>query len=557
MLILVAALAEIVSIGAILPFLGVLTAPEQIYQHQLAQPLVNFLELTDPRELMLPITLVFILAILLSNIIRLILLYVMTRLSNSAGADISVDVYRKTLYQDYLVHSGRNSSEIINGITAKTNTAVGVITMFIVLITSVIMLLSITSVLFQINAQVATMSIMGFGLVYWVIIRYSRNKLKENSDCIAEESSQRIKILQEGLGGIRDILIDGSQKLYVDKFKKSDLAFRKAGAENVIISSAPRYIVEAIGMILIAGLAYFMTRQQDSIATVIPVLGAFALGAQRLLPALQQAYNSYSGIKGSTKSFQDVLDLLDQPLPEYIGNPIKKPMKFKRNINLNNVSFRYSKEAPWIFENINLDLNKGMRIGFIGFTGSGKSTLLDIIMGLIEPTDGTVNVDDLQVTKENKRYWQANIAHVPQNIFLSDGTIEENIAFGVTKEAIDHQKVIKVAKQAQLETIINEWKDGYQTFVGERGVRLSGGQKQRIGIARALYKEACVLVFDEATSALDNITERAVIREIEGLNKGLTILIIAHRLTTLKGCDQIVKLEKNKVSVGSYQKIIG
>ena len=556
LLILVSALAEMVSIGAILPFLGVLTAPEQIYQYQLAQPLIIFLELKGPGELILPITLVFILAVLLSNIIRLMLLYSMTMLSNSAGADISVNIYRKTLYQDYLVHSTRNSSEIINGITAKTNTAVSVITSLLVLISSVIMFLGIVILLFQINAQVAMAAITGFGLIYLIIILLSRKTLKKNSECIAQESSKRIKTLQEGLGGIRDILLDGSQDLYTNMFKKSDLAFRRASAQNVFISSAPRYMVEAIGMILIAGLAYVMTLQQDSVATVIPVLGVFALGAQKLLPALQQAYSSYSSIKGSVKSFQDILDLLDQPLPEYIERPVGEVMEFRHSIKLVNIGFRYSDDTPWVFENINLELGKNKSYGFIGFTGSGKSTLLDIIMGLIEPTKGVMIIDSVKISKENKRNWQEKIAHVPQNIFLSDGTIEENIAFGIPKKDIDIQRVKKSAKQAQLEDTINKLKDGYQTFVGERGMRLSGGQKQRIGIARALYKKANVLVFDEATSALDSTTEREIIREIEMLNKGVTVLIIAHRLTTLKGCDQIVKLEKNKVSVGSYQKII-
>jgi len=208
-------------------------------------------------------------------------------------------------------------------------------------------------------------------------------------------------------------------------------------------------------------------------------------------------------------------------------------------------------------KNINLTLKKGSRIGFIGVTGSGKSTLLDIIMGLLPPTSGKLMIDQQSINSQNCKAWQAHIAHVPQNIYLSDSTIEENIAFGVDKEQIDHQRVKKVAKQAQIAELINDWKEGYQTFVGERGVRLSGGQRQRIGIARALYKKANVLIFDEATSALDNETEREVMKAIEEIDKEITVLIIAHRLTTLKGCDKIVKLgKKHTVHVGSYQEVI-
>ena len=310
-------------------------------------------------------------------------------------------------------------------------------------------------------------------------------------------------------------------------------------------------------MTLIAGLAFVMTQQENGMVAAIPILGALALGAQRLLPALQQAYSAYSTIKGSNSSFEDVLNLLDQSLPEYADQILPKPIPFKKEIKLKNLNFRYTKKSPWVLKNINISLEKGSRIGFIGVTGSGKSTLLDIIMGLLLPTNGELIVDQQAIDDLNRRAWQAHIAHVPQNIYLSDGSIEENIAFGVSKEQIDYQRVKKSAQQAQISELIDEWKDGYQTFVGERGVRLSGGQRQRIGIARALYKKANILIFDEATSALDNETEREVMEAIEGLGKEITVLIIAHRLTTLKGCDKIVKLDKNYIThVGSYQEMI-
>ena len=310
-------------------------------------------------------------------------------------------------------------------------------------------------------------------------------------------------------------------------------------------------------MMLIAGLAYLMTQQESGMATAIPVLGALALGAQRLLPALQQAYASYSTIKGSKSSFEDVLNLLDQPLPEYADQPLPEPIPFAEEIKLNNLNFRYTEDSPWVLKNVNLSLKKGSRIGFMGVTGSGKSTLLDIIMGLLPATEGGLIIDNHTINTQNRRAWQAHIAHVPQNIYLSDSTIEENIAFGIEKEKIDHQRVKKAAQQAQIAQLIEQWKDGYQTFVGERGIRLSGGQRQRIGIARALYKQADVLIFDEATSALDNETEQAVMDAIEDLGEEVTILIIAHRLTTLKGCDQIIKLEKEfNIKTGTYKDII-
>jgi len=285
------------------------------------------------------------------------------------------------------------------------------------------------------------------------------------------------------------------------------------------------------------------------------MLGVLALSGQRLLPVLQQAYSAYSTIKGSKSSFEDVLNLLDQPLPEYADQPLPEPIPFAKEIKLNNLNFRYSEDSPWVLKNVNLSLKKGSRIGFMGITGSGKSTLLDIVMGLLPATEGGLMIDNQTINNQNRRAWQAHIAHVPQNIYLSDSTIEENIAFGIEKELIDHQRVKKAAQQAQIAELIEQWEGSYQTFVGERGIRLSGGQRQRIGIARALYKQADVLMFDEATSALDSETEREVMEAIESLGKEMTVLIVAHRLTTLKSCDKVVSIGKNNITIKTYKEI--
>jgi len=554
----IASFSEVVSIGAILPFIGILTAPEQIYQHHLMQSVIHYLELTSPKQLILPLTITFILSAFFAGAIRLILLYATTRFSFAAGADLSINIYRRTLYQDYSVHVSRNSSEVINGIISKTNGLVGgVISPIMTLCSSAFLMTGILVALYTINIMVALTASVGFGMLYLGVIMYTRKKLRENSKCIAEQSTQMIKSLQEGLGGIRDVLIDGSQQFYCQLYLNSDLPIRRASGYNVFISGSPKFAMEAVGMSLIASLAYIMAQQNNGLTTVIPLLAALALGAQRLLPVFQQAYSAYSNFKGFKSSFEDVLKLLDQPLPNYLNQTLSTPIPFNKAIVLNNLSFRYAKEAPWVLKKINLKLSKGARIGFMGVTGSGKSTLLDIIMGLLLPSDGEFTVDDQVINDENRRSWQALIAHVPQNIYLSDSTIEENIAFGMPKDQINHKQVKKAAKQAQISELIEEWQDGYQTFVGERGIRLSGGQRQRIGIARALYKQANVLIFDEATSSLDNDTEQSVMEAIDGMGRELTILIIAHRLTTLKGCDQIVKLDKNNaILTANYQEIL-
>ena len=557
-LMLLASVAEILSIGAVLPFLGVLTAPTSIFELPAIQPIIQVLKLTAPTQLLLPLTIAFGVAALLAGIIRLILLWASTRLSFATGADLSIGIYRRTLYQPYAVHCARNSSEVINGISGKANGVIySIIVPVLTLISSSLMLMAILITLLVVEPVIALTAFGGFGLIYSLIIRLTRKQLLADSQRMASESSLVIKSLQEGLGGIRDVLIDGSQSTYIQIYSNADLPLRRAQGNSLFISISPRYAMEALGMTLIAVLAYSLAQQTDGIAKAIPILGGLALGAQRLLPVLQQAYGSWTQINSGQASLQDTLELLDQPLPDYADQPAAQLLPFKHHINLKELSFRYSPQTPYVLKQLNLTISKGSCVGFIGTTGSGKSTLLDIVMGLLQPTDGTLTIDDQLVTLDTNRAWQSHVAHVPQAIFLADSTIEENIAFGVPKDQIDTLRVRQAAKQAQIADSIENWPKQYQTFVGERGIRLSGGQRQRIGIARALYKQADVIIFDEATSALDNETELAVMQAIEGLSKDLTLLIIAHRLTTLKNCTHIVELSGGVIKrAGSYQDIV-
>ncbi len=556
-LMIAASFAEIISIGAVLPFLAVLTAPERIFQLPMAQPIIKASGITTASQLLLPLTVVFGLAALISGGVRLFLLWASTRLSYATGADLSISVYRRTLYQPYSVHVARNSSEIISGISGKTGTVIATFTSILNFISSTIILVAILVTLVAVDPVIALAAFAGFGLLYALIIKITQSRLVVNSQRIAHESTQVIKSLQEGLGGIRDVLIDGTQATYCEIYRNADLPSRHAQGNNLFISSSPRFALEALGMLLMSGLAYMLALQPNGIAKAIPVLGALALGAQRLLPVLQVAYMSWSNIQGSKASLVDAIELLDQPLPDYADQPPAKLLPFHKQIELKSLSFRYTEQTPLVLNNLNLAISRGSRTGFIGVTGSGKSTLLDIVMGLLQPTDGALAIDGQPVTTSNNRAWQAHIAHVPQAIYLSDSTIEENIAFGIPKGKIDHNRVKRAAQQAQIAEIIESWPKKYKTYVGERGIRLSGGQRQRIGIARALYKQADVIIFDEATSALDNETEQAVMEAIESLGHELTILIIAHRLTTLKNCTQVVELGDGGIKrIGSYQEIV-
>jgi ATP-binding cassette subfamily B protein len=315
--------------------------------------------------------------------------------------------------------------------------------------------------------------------------------------------------------------------------------------------------MEAFGMALIAAFVLVLSLRPGGVTAALPILGMLALGAQRLLPLMQQIYSNWSAVDGGKFALADVLTLLDQPLPADVNQPAPQPLKLRSSICFDNVRFRYEINGPWVIDGVDFVIQAGARVGLIGHTGSGKSTAIDLLMGLLEPTQGRILVDGNPISLDHRRAWQLSVAHVPQNIFLADATIAENIAFGIPSDEIDIERVRKASEQARIAEFIESRPEAYNSTVGERGVRLSGGQRQRICIARALYKQANVLIFDEATSALDNETEQAVMQVIEDLSKDLTLIIIAHRLTTLKNCTQILELGGGRIKrAGSYQDIV-
>ena len=557
-LMLLGTVAEVVSLGMVLPFLGVLTAPERIFVHPFAQGLVNWLGLTEPMQLLLPLTVLFTLAAVLAGLARVVLLWAQTRLGNSIGVDLGAEAYRRTLYQPYAVHLMRNSSELISSQTTKITTVVYyVIIPALGLATSALIGFALFLLLIWVEPMLTLATTLGLGALYGALIWSTKKRLMEDGEHVAAGQSRLTRVVQEGLGGIRDVLLDCLQETYLRAYRQVDSKMRRAHANITIVGGMPRPVIEALGVVLIGVLAYTAAGRPNGVETALPVLGALVVAAQRLLPLVQQGYLAWTSILGGRTSLGDVLRLLEQPMPEAPGLLATTPTKFEHVIEIVDVQHRYAPEGPCVLRGINLSIRRGSRVGFIGVTGSGKSTLLDIVMGLLTPESGYLRIDGVAVDELNRRSWQLRIAHVPQTIYLTDSSVAENIAFGVAPAEIDLERVRAAARRAQIADSIESWQDGYDTIVGERGARLSGGQRQRIGIARALYKNADVIVFDEATSALDNETEQAVMEAINSLGLDLTILIVAHRLTTLKGCDLIVELESGTIaSLGSYREMI-
>ncbi len=549
---------EVLTIGAVLPFLMALTSPERVFGHPATQSLIDLFGISGKEQLLFVLTVIFAIASILGGFLRVALVWANNHFSCLTGADLGIKIYRQTLYQPYTVHFSRNTSEVISGVTTKANAVISnVLTPILTIISAAFMTLAILGTLVLVDYVVVLSALGGFCLIYGIIISVTRRKLRNNSQEVAVNLSRVMKVLQEGLGGIRDVLIDGTQKTYCDIYHSADLRMRKAQANTNFIGQCPRYLIEAMGTVLIAVVAYRLASGGGGFGDALPLLGALVLGAQRLLPIIQQAYASWTSIQGSQGYLRDTITLLDQKLPDYAELPPLRPLAFEREIAIRQLSFRYRNNLPFILKDVDLVFAKGARIGFVGGTGAGKSTFLDILMGLLAPSEGRLEVDGVSITYANNRQWQSLIAHVPQSIFLADCSVAENIAFGIPKKDIDLARVKSVAKQAQIADVIEAWPEQYDTVVGERGVKLSGGQRQRIGIARSLYKQAKVIVFDEATSALDAQTEAAVMRSIEGLGRDLTIFIVAHRLTTLSICDSIIEIgNQNVIRIGTYSEII-
>lgn len=468
-----------------------------------------------------------------------------TRVGHAIGADFSAEIYRRTLYQKYRVHLARNSSEVVAGITIKTSILVNNFVLpMLSIVSASFMFLAILATLVLIDPIIAISAFSGFCLIYFVVVGLTKHALERDGMRISIESNKVIKALQEGLGGIRDVLLDGAQETYCKVYRDADVPLRQAQANVQLIGGSPRFVVEALATVLIAWIAYMVAHKPGGIPEALPVLGALALGAQRMLPALQQIYLGFAAMRGARASLHDALCLLEQPMPY---KALSEPMYFNRSITLEQIFFNYTNDTQPVLKKVDLVIPKGSKVGIIGITGSGKSTLIDIILGLLEPSAGRLLVDDIEVTAKNCRSWQGNIAHVPQTIFIYDDTLEANIAFGVPAKLIDHDRVREAAVRAQIADTIKALPDGYQTLTGERGVRLSGGQRQRIGIARALYKHADVIVFDEATSSLDNDTEQSLMEAVEALGGDLTVFMVAHRLTTLRNCTHLIELADGKI----------
>jgi ATP-binding cassette subfamily B protein len=546
LLVAASAVAEVMSLGLVIPFLAVLSDPAGIQQYEWAQPLLGLLQIDRPDELLLPLTVGFCALACLSAGVRFALVWAQTRLGEGIGNDLGEQAFRRTLHQPYLVHVGRNSSEVVSALMNKTDTAVYyVLIPLLTLAGSAVTAAAIIAFMLWASPRLTAGAFVILGGAYAGMVGFNRSRIAADGRRVTEGQTRIAQVVQEGLGGIREVLLGGLQPYFVRRFRDADRSLRHAIGTIAILGNAPRYVVDALTVVTVGAVVFHAARGPGGLDAAIPTLGALALAIQRLLPMAQTAYFASTAVQGGRASLGDLLALLDQPLPDGDGDAGAPAMEFGRALEFRNVTFRYTDNGRPVLAGASVSIPHGGRVGVIGETGSGKSTFLDLAMGLILPGSGEVLVDGVALNERNVRSWQTRVAHVPQHIFLTDASIAENIAFGAEDAEIDMDRVRASARLAQLEDVILTWPEQYATRVGERGVQLSGGQRQRVGIARALYRKADLLVLDEATSALDDATEDALVGALEGLGRSVTVLTVAHRKRSLRGCDFVLEIGRD------------
>ncbi len=539
-------LSEIISLGMIFPFLAILIDPQQTLSIPLISWILELFNFTVGESIYNQITLLFLVVIVVANVIRFLLISTTIKFNFEVGHELGIDIYKNALYRKYTDHLDSHSSELIGGLN-KLEHLVWVILGVIQSISGLVMIIFIIITLTFINPTLTFFVLFGLASIYIIFSIISKDKLSVSSQVISKNSNKRIQSVQEGLGSIRDILLDHNQEVFINRFSKLDWEMRSAQISNNIIGPMPRFVVESVAMIFIVSFAYLSITESGDAAYVVPMLGVLVVSLQRLIPLAQQVYFGWSQFNGNRETLHDVAFLVGQHTYKDSQEKIEH-IVFQNYIQFNNISFRYKPGLPFVIENINFKINKGSRIGFIGGTGSGKSTIVDLLLALISPTNGEILIDGVCLSKAHYYKWQSCIAHVPQSVYLLDGSFKENIAFGIESEKIDMKLVINAAEKSKISNFIDDCDDGYNTRIGEGGSLLSGGQVQRIGIARALYKGASILVFDEATSSLDGRTESEIIDAINNLDKDITIIVVTHSLSTLRNSDWVYKIEKGLVA---------
>ncbi|URQ71963.1 ABC transporter ATP-binding protein/permease [SAR86 cluster bacterium] len=559
-IVIITAFTEVAGIATIGPFMALVSNPETIDQ-EIFRNLYVITNSTSRDNFLILMGSLVVGILFVSAIVATLSLRYIYHFAQRIGAEISSNLFDYYLSTNWLFHTQNNSSKLITNIAGEcSRVTTGIVVPALIMNAKIVISLSIIIFLLSVDFLVTLVGFTIFGLVYFIIFSSVKYKLGLNGQKLTEHQNIRIKTMNEGFGGVKDILLMNRAEQFKSRFRNSSLIYGHAVGTQQTLSDIPKYWIELLAfgtMVLL--ILFLMIASKENFALIVPTLSMFAMASYKLIPAFQQIYFYLSGIKFS----QSAIDSISKDLRTFNSNIIMNQSSRQNNqdlsysIRLNDVTFSYPNKGSPVISNMSLEIPENSLIGFAGPSGSGKSTLIDIILGLLIPNSGSLVLGENTISKNNTYLLQSRVGYVPQTIFLSDNTIKNNIAFGLDDADIDEMKINNCIDQSQLQDLINSLPDGLETMVGEKGVQLSGGQRQRIAIARALYRKPKILVLDEATSALDGLTEQKIMQSIHKIASDITVIIIAHRLNTIKECDMIYFIESGKiVDSGSYDELI-
>lgn len=558
-MILIMALLDTIGIASIMPFMSVLSNPQLVETSTILTAVYFTLGFSNTQSFLFFLGIVVVAILVVSLVFKALTTYIQIRFTLMREYSIGRRLIETYLHQPYAWFLDRHTADLGKTILSEVSQVIhGAMMPMMTLIAQGAVVLAILAMLLTVDPKLALIVVAVLGMVYGFIFNRASGYLERLGIERKEANGQRFVVVSEAFGGIKGMKVNGLEYAYIKRYSRPASILPKRTAASLMIAQMPRFVLEAVafGGILLGSL--YLMADSGSFAVVLPILTLYVFAGYRLMPALHQVYTSLTQLRFAGPTLDSLhadFVSLASSLPSRHAVAV---MKFNLGIVLKGIHFTYSKANQPTLQDINLSIPAGSTIGLVGVTGSGKTTVVDLILGLLEPTAGRLEVDGVHIDAGNCRQWQRAIGYVPQEIYLADDTVAANIAFGIEPDEVDHAAVERAARIANLhDFVVSELPRAYNTTVGERGVRLSGGQRQRIGIARALYHKPQVLILDEATSALDNLTEQAVMDAVRNLSGEITIILVAHRLSTVRGCDRIYFLCRGRVTgQGSYDELV-
>jgi ATP-binding cassette, subfamily B, bacterial PglK len=544
-LMLVGMMLETLGIGAVIPILSLMAKNNPVEKYPVLAPWLDLLGNPSHEQLVVIAMLALVGVYTVKVLFLIFLTWMQARFAYGIKSDFSLRLFTGYLRQPYTFHLQRNSAELLRNTMNQVGEMTGAISSGMLIVTESLVCLGVLTLMLIVEPESALLVTSILGLVSWAGYRFTRGHVKRWGEGYQGYETLRFQYLREGLGAAKDVKLLGREKNFIDQYQFNNLGSAKMSRYNITLAALPRLWLELMGITGIATIVILMIGQGKPMESLMPVLGLFAAATFRIMPSANRLLGAFQNLRFSSAAFNNLhreFCLLEETKPqkEY------SQLSFKNALVLDGVDFHYPSTEALVLKEISLSIRRGCSVGFVGSTGAGKSTLVDIILGLLVPVTGVVKVDGVDI-QANLRGWQDKVGYVPQSIFLTDDTIRRNIAFGLSGDKIDEVAVVRALRAAQLEQFVNSLAKGLDTLIGEGGVRLSGGQRQRIGIARALYHDPSVLVLDEATSSLDTITESDFMEAVCALKKEKTLIIVAHRLSTVEHCDYLYKMHGGRI----------